>query len=378
MPESWNLEPEGTDVESPPHGSWHPKVTPYRLTVIVTTTFLGTAKTILTQRGSTLAPVTLEWILGVVLFTFFHVANEYDSGELLPDYISWFFSFDCMDLPWSFLTRFALPQPTYTSDQSWTIFKSHPGHPFEKPSSHPPITFYRIFVSSSVVLFGGATAALTYHGYSTVVTWLDWFVGVFMATSLYILGLYEYNSSNIWPAFFAHDQTRLLHSVNRVILMIIYAGVFISLNGLMISGLWNDKGSQAGTVTGAIPPTLLDKIHAYNMSLLVYLLFFYLLALAFYVLLPGLATLVDIYIDSIYVDSGISLLGTVGCLSMSTTLMGGAIRLHYELTGEEGVTGFIMTYVIAVFTMLFGFAFTALGLFILHSTVKPLYSYRRK
>jgi len=49
--------------------NWHPKLTPYRLTVITTTIGLGTFKSI--AASSPIEPsssVTAEWILGVVLF----------------------------------------------------------------------------------------------------------------------------------------------------------------------------------------------------------------------------------------------------------------------------------------------------------------------
>ena len=46
---------------------WHPKITPYRLVVISTTLCLGTAKAVLTQQGRSIAPITIEWIMGVVL-----------------------------------------------------------------------------------------------------------------------------------------------------------------------------------------------------------------------------------------------------------------------------------------------------------------------
>ena len=47
--------------------SWHPKITPYRVAIISTTLCLGTVKAVLTQQGTSIAPITLEWIMGVVL-----------------------------------------------------------------------------------------------------------------------------------------------------------------------------------------------------------------------------------------------------------------------------------------------------------------------
>jgi len=47
--------------------SWHPKITPYRVAVISTTLCLGTVKAVLTLQGRSIAPITLEWIMSVVL-----------------------------------------------------------------------------------------------------------------------------------------------------------------------------------------------------------------------------------------------------------------------------------------------------------------------
>jgi len=48
--------------------SWHPKLTLYRLLVIVSTIGLAVAKTATSYLNLTFASITLEWILGVVAF----------------------------------------------------------------------------------------------------------------------------------------------------------------------------------------------------------------------------------------------------------------------------------------------------------------------
>lgn len=48
--------------------SWHPKLTPYRLLVILSTVGLAVAKTATSYLNLTFASITLEWILGVVVF----------------------------------------------------------------------------------------------------------------------------------------------------------------------------------------------------------------------------------------------------------------------------------------------------------------------
>ena len=48
--------------------SWHPKLTLYRLLVIFSTVGLAAAKTATTCLNFTFASITLEWVLGVVVF----------------------------------------------------------------------------------------------------------------------------------------------------------------------------------------------------------------------------------------------------------------------------------------------------------------------
>ena len=48
--------------------SWHPKLTLYRLLVILSTVGLAVAKTTASLLNLDFASITLEWILGVVVF----------------------------------------------------------------------------------------------------------------------------------------------------------------------------------------------------------------------------------------------------------------------------------------------------------------------
>jgi hypothetical protein len=57
----------GMDLSKKPPQRWHPKITPYRLLVLMVTVSFGTTKAILTYKGETIAPITLEWIAGVVV-----------------------------------------------------------------------------------------------------------------------------------------------------------------------------------------------------------------------------------------------------------------------------------------------------------------------
>lgn len=47
---------------------WHPKITLYRLVVLLTTICLGVGKAITSARGAVVVSVTFEWVSGVVVF----------------------------------------------------------------------------------------------------------------------------------------------------------------------------------------------------------------------------------------------------------------------------------------------------------------------
>jgi hypothetical protein len=53
-------------ADRPP--AWHPKLTLYRLLVIFFTIGLGSAKAVTSYLNLTYASITLDWILGVVVF----------------------------------------------------------------------------------------------------------------------------------------------------------------------------------------------------------------------------------------------------------------------------------------------------------------------
>ena len=48
--------------------SWHPKLTLYRLLVILSTVGLAIAKTVTSYLNLSFASITLEWILGVAVY----------------------------------------------------------------------------------------------------------------------------------------------------------------------------------------------------------------------------------------------------------------------------------------------------------------------
>ena len=55
------------DLSKKPPQRWHPKITPYRLLVLVVGVSFGTTKAILAYKGETIALITVEWIAGVVV-----------------------------------------------------------------------------------------------------------------------------------------------------------------------------------------------------------------------------------------------------------------------------------------------------------------------
>jgi hypothetical protein len=106
----------------------------------------------------------------------FQITSDYDSESRAPLFFSWFFTFDCMDITWNFLSLFSIRRPSYISDELESLPNRNP--------DHPPITFHRILLSSIILLFGMSKAVLGYLGseYSMAVTWLDWLLATVLMT----------------------------------------------------------------------------------------------------------------------------------------------------------------------------------------------------
>ena len=67
------LEPHLVSHESPiapplPQIRWHPKISLYRLVMLLTPMVIGTVKAIISAKGGVTAPITIEWVSGVVVF----------------------------------------------------------------------------------------------------------------------------------------------------------------------------------------------------------------------------------------------------------------------------------------------------------------------
>jgi hypothetical protein len=48
--------------------NWHPRITLYRLTVILSTIGFGTAKAVYVYQGREFVSITIDWIMGVVIY----------------------------------------------------------------------------------------------------------------------------------------------------------------------------------------------------------------------------------------------------------------------------------------------------------------------
>ncbi|KDR69684.1 hypothetical protein GALMADRAFT_145397 [Galerina marginata CBS 339.88] len=194
---------------------WHPKMTPYRLLVFLTTIGFGTAKAL--EGRAQYVSTTLEWIGGTVVFLILFVLSPYDSGAPSPRCLAWLFEPDCMDVIWFLLANFSVPCPNYQSEER----TPDPG------SNHLRITTYRVLVCSSVITFGISKATFGYLGFSTAATWIDWMLGVVATSIFYCLGLYESSSRNLWPAFFSMDRRQSVYSLS--VGMLYTAGIGLSV-----------------------------------------------------------------------------------------------------------------------------------------------------
>ncbi|KAF8150687.1 hypothetical protein B0H34DRAFT_862281 [Crassisporium funariophilum] len=257
---------------------WHPKVTPYRLFVLFSTFAFGTAKSVLSYHGYTIASVTIEWIMGVVMFLTFFTAGYYDSEGCSNVYFSWIFKFDCMDIVWRLLAVFSIQRPDYNSEER----RPEPPPVAPRYRAPPPITGYRILVSSTVFFFGMLKAALGYLGWSTATNYIDWALAVAATSLLYCIGLYENNAYNLWPYFFADDHSS---PVGRVISVVSYTMLYTV--GLCISVIWTSffsalfvkfwnetidlSGNQDDGSPSNIRPTFIDGAHDITLKIMVLL-----------------------------------------------------------------------------------------------------------
>jgi len=186
---SSHLPSAGSSLDS--NLSWHPKLTLYRLLVIVSTVGLAVAKTATSYLNLTFASITLEWILGVVVFLLwvlsipifltlndlrwlsFHLLGAYE--ETTNRYLAWLFNVDYMEYLWAFLeTLTGFRRPDYISDE---IDARH-----RATGIHPPVTGYRIIVTVVVASVGMTKSALLYGQQPMEATTVECVFGVGIVT----------------------------------------------------------------------------------------------------------------------------------------------------------------------------------------------------
>ncbi|KAF8972518.1 hypothetical protein BDZ97DRAFT_1781409 [Flammula alnicola] len=205
---------------------WHPRLTPYRLMILLTTICIGTAKAVATQRGSMDVPITLDWVSGVVVFLVFFLTGPYESRKDIPRYLAWMFELDCMDAIWWLLdAALSIPRPRYMTEE-------RPTEAIETDSTI--FTTYRLLTSATVTLFGMTKAGLSYWGLSTGANWVDWLLGVVATSILYILGLYENNSLGKWASFFMTDRSQMVYAGRKIGAYTLFVGlVWAGLSGVI-------------------------------------------------------------------------------------------------------------------------------------------------
>ena len=99
-----------------------------------------------------------------------HILGTYELAY--THRMAWFFGVDYLDYLWNFLYRFTgIHRPNYTSDEddSGGIFFS----------DRPPVTGYRLLVTSTIFVVGMTKSVLVYGNRQTDATSLECVVGVF-------------------------------------------------------------------------------------------------------------------------------------------------------------------------------------------------------
>ena len=171
--------------------SWHPKLTLYRLLVIVSSGGLAAAKTATSYLNLAFASITLEWILGVVVFLLwvlsipiflalndlrwvsFYLLGAYE--ETNNRHLRWLFNVDYLEYFWAFLEKLTgFRRPYYITDE---VDTRH-----ETMGVDPLATGYRIIVTVLVASFGMTKSALLYGQEPVEATTVECVFGVGIVT----------------------------------------------------------------------------------------------------------------------------------------------------------------------------------------------------
>ncbi|KDR80573.1 hypothetical protein GALMADRAFT_207602 [Galerina marginata CBS 339.88] len=95
--------PNHTGDASPRHGHGHaPRMTGYRILVIVLTAGFGLSKAKLSYQGYSTAPNTLDWLYGVVAFLILYWLGIYERHAMHN--MPLMFEVDYLALLWGFIT----------------------------------------------------------------------------------------------------------------------------------------------------------------------------------------------------------------------------------------------------------------------------------
>ncbi|KIJ90854.1 hypothetical protein K443DRAFT_657392 [Laccaria amethystina LaAM-08-1] len=229
-----------------------PRITLYDLLVLFTTIGFGIAQAVASFIGTTIVPVTLQWIASIRLLTHFHtlfILALYKSEDPETQRMKWLFQTDYSgnEFPKN------LRKPTLDA------LRTGP-----RRGEVPIITANRIFVTVTVLIFGLTKAALAYSGFNTTADTIDWIFGIIICSMTYWLEMYQDTSADAWPAFFVADYQPVLVS----------GGSFIGLSSLLLfvmafAALWTAIWLfvllifwQWQPLRRDIPlPALLDDIH---------------------------------------------------------------------------------------------------------------------
>ncbi|KDR80384.1 hypothetical protein GALMADRAFT_242782 [Galerina marginata CBS 339.88] len=266
---------EADNSPEPSSSAWHPRITPYRLVNLLVPICIGTAKAAASQRGSSTVPTTLEWVSGVVVFLVLFHAGSYEAKVHIPLFIAWAFKKDCMGLVWELFRFLSIPPPKYN-------FEEYIG-----PNTGHIVTSYRLLVSSTVMFFGFIKATLTYSGSSTGATWVEWTLGVVITSVLYFIGLYENNSSGLWPTFFGKNRADAVRSGLKGTSKALIIGTSLVLMALMIF----IKRPKDALTEADLPVLLGGYNHAINFIVEGIFVCFFLLGLV--ILFAGLRSVVE-------------------------------------------------------------------------------------
>ncbi|KIK02654.1 hypothetical protein K443DRAFT_511681 [Laccaria amethystina LaAM-08-1] len=230
-----------------------PPITPYDISVLLTTIVVGIAKALTTADGATIASTTLEWVGGVLIFLVLYVIGWYKSHEPKARWMEWFFNTESHHFPHN------LRKPTLDSINGI----NEP--PALGTKDTPIVTGNRIFVTVSVVGFGMSKAIVTYHGLPTSANTLDWVFAIVISSLTYCLEMYQDEAPSAWPSVFQTDYQPLIYSAPsflgigfRFLIGLYVIFFWVVASGYSIVFLWNRVPETPPTI---LLPPFLDYIH---------------------------------------------------------------------------------------------------------------------